>query len=93
MKFLAETVDAILNEAVERAGLVLPVYLVSVSANGQILAVRFDELGGGVKAKVLCEHMDEGFFRVPIHLYFSDGSGKAVHALIGAENGPHEWAN
>lgn len=91
MKELSKILGNLLSQAVVEHGLVLPVYLVTISANGQVLALRYDQPQG--KGVPLCEHIDAPIFQVPINLYFSDSHGEALRAVITAEGSEAKWVN
>jgi hypothetical protein len=82
---------AAILESVLADGFSFPLYLVSVSANGQVIAVRYDT--PGVAGKVLCEHIPEAYLRVPINIYISDGTGRAARAVLEAEGKEPRFIN
>jgi hypothetical protein len=84
-KFLASMIEHALQE-----GLRPPLYIVYVSANGQVLALR-DECDGN-PGTVLCEYLSGDSMESPINVYFSDGSAKALRAVLEAAGEPH-WIN
>ena len=79
-------------EAIQRAldgGLCFPLFITSVSTNGQIAAIRYDK--AGTEPTVLCEHIEAGF-QLPIHLFITDTAGGGMRATITPEQ-QVEWVN
>ena len=85
---------ASLIEHVLAAGLSLPLYMVSVSSNGPVLAFRFEmDNHGGLTCTPLWEHIPEGELIFPINFWFSDSAGKAMRAVLQVEGKEPEWIN
>src|SRR5579862_9082055 len=77
---MSKMLGALLQHATDTT-LSMPVYCVVVSSNGQIVAGRYEELGGRTQFTELCEHTPDPNMKFPINLYLSDSSGRSMHAL------------
>lgn len=81
MPNLTEALASALTAMIEQ-GMQLPIYCVSVSANGSVLACHYVEDGDGLDCRMVAEHIEEAGFAVPINVIFSDSSGKAEKIVI-----------
>ena len=79
-EFIA-AVARIYSEAIGK-GLDLPLYLVTVGANGSVMAERNEGLE---EQCTLTEHYEGDSLELPINLFVVDCKGRHHHAGIGAE--------
>jgi hypothetical protein len=83
---LREAIASNLEVMIKR-GLKPPIYSVMIGANGNMMAFHYvphEVLG--LDWRMVAEYIqeDEGIFRFPINLYFSDSSGRSEKAIIEA---------
>jgi hypothetical protein len=83
-------VEALLERAVD-AGLQLPIVFVLMSVNGYVSAIRYSRApNGDWDPKLLVEGKEPpGVF--PVHLFFSDASGKLLNAKIESPGDHPKW--
>ena len=74
------------------SGLSFPLYVVSVSANGQVLGLRYGPGPQGLNCTHLCEHTSEDGFSLPVNVYLSDSTGNSMRAVL-EPNGGTWWPN
>jgi len=62
----------------------LPFVAACVSANGSVMALRYEASvdGDGAEAVTLAQHTDGPGFALPINIMISDRSGEAVRVTI-----------
>jgi hypothetical protein len=74
-------------------GLSVPIFVVVVSANGQVLAHRYDQGQEGLDYTEICEYVPEGKLVWPINVFFSDSTGRVMRAVIKDDDGQLQWVN
>jgi hypothetical protein len=78
---LSMQISSMLETLISDHGWALPIYCVSVSSNGCILAVHFNE--PGQEGKVVAEHLHRDHFPLPINCMFvNSGDGRAAKVVI-----------
>jgi hypothetical protein len=78
---LSMQISGMLETLISDHGWSLPIYCVSVSSNGFILAVHFNEPGHA--GKVVAEHLHGDHFPLPIHcMLVNSGDGRAAKVVI-----------
>jgi hypothetical protein len=65
--------------------------LVAVDANGQVLAVRYEQIGADTSGAVLLERMGAGLFSFPIHAIVSDELDQVLHVTRSAQHIPTSY--
>ena len=90
MHLTPDTTASMLEEALAR-GLTVPVYIVAVSSDGQVIAVAFEEPGR--PCRTLCTYPTGTDFLLPLNLYLSDDRGEAIRAIIEADSEKMVWVN
>ena len=82
---------ALMFEHAEAQGLKLPMYLVAVSSNGQVIAGVLEN--EGQPCRILCSHITEGGFILPVNVYISDPAGQAIRAVLETSAPEPRWVN
>ena len=89
-KFSLQELELVLKDNLSlavRRGFILPIYCVLISNNGGIVAVHFKVSKEGKHVvETVAEYASKDLF-YPLHLFFSDSSGKAFGTTI---NDPRE---
>ena len=64
-------------------GFDLPIYMVTISQNGCLMAARFEySMSTGTKAHVIVEHKKNEEMELPINCFFVDKTGNAESTKI-----------
>ena len=81
MEALANEIGEMLNTCLEK-GMVLPFIVVSVSTNGSVLVLRYEQGDEGLDAVPLAEHFVQPGFDLPINCMLVDQVGDAARIVI-----------
>ena len=81
MDELANQIGEMLNTCLEQ-GMVLPFIVVSVSTNGSVLVLRYEQGDERLDAVSLAEHVVQPGFILPINCMLVDQAGDAARIVI-----------
>lgn len=90
MEDFQSMVVQIMEQAVNKRGYELPLFIACVSRNGQSLVMKV--VGGGEPGEVICEHLNGNMY-LPIHLMISDCSERSASYVRISQGGGLEWVN
>jgi hypothetical protein len=84
---LQDAMYPVLTRLLQEGG-VLPLFVTCISRNGSRLCGRYDDIEAtGLDFIVETSHLEDGAFRVPVHMLVVDQRGEARHVRLAGERG------